>query len=246
MSMVKHNIFRKQTAAEKEAEKLGCKGTHKHEGGFMPCSSHKEWEKVTSTDKVEGEIEELVDFDGTMLSSKIPILDPHVTNKGTDTTDKTVAMSRVTQDPLNRGYRLYYGESVVKEVNMEDAFGYEETKDMDAEDTIKFLEKEFGFDEEKAEERAEEMGKTPELDDKKVDGAFTRQRLQEKEKVFTKEEILKMKEDILVDKDMESEIKPISKDISKILIRNAKALKTLARKEGVSIQQLLKYLKDEQ
>jgi hypothetical protein len=160
--------------------------------------------------------------------------------------DQTVAASHITQDPLQRGYRLYYGESVVKEVNMEDAFGYEETKDMDAEQTIKYLEDELGFSEDKAEERAEEMGKTPELDDKKVDGAFTRQRLQEKEKVFTKEEILKMKEDTLVDKSEGSELKPIDKEMSKILIRNVKALKTLAKKEGVSIQQLSKFLKDEQ
>lgn len=242
--MLKHNIFRKETAAAKKAKELGCEGTHKHHGGFMPCSSHKEWEKVTSTEKVEGEIEELVDFDGTMTNSKIPILDPHLHPK--KTTDQTVAAARVTQDPLQRGYRLYYGESVVKEVNMEDAFGYEETKDMDAEETIKYLEKELGFPEDKAEERAEEMGKTPELDDKKVDGAFTRQRLQEKEKVFTKEEILKMKEDTLVDKSESSDLKPIDKEMSKILIRNVKALKTLAKKEGVSIQQLSKFLKDEQ
>jgi hypothetical protein len=28
------------------------------------------------------------------------------------TMDKTVAMARITQDPLMRGYRVYYGEGV--------------------------------------------------------------------------------------------------------------------------------------
>jgi len=248
--MVKHNIFRKQTAAEKEAEKLGCKGTHKHEGGFMACSSHKEWEKVTSTDKVEGEIEELVDFDGTMLSSKIPILDPHVTNKGTDTTDKTVAMSRVTQDPLNRGYRLYYGESVVREEDMEDAFGFEETKFMDAQETIDYFVDELDFDERDAEDRAAEMGKDPDLDDtskfKKLKNFVMKGRLTEKE--FTKEQIMKMAEDSLVlksdDKDLTK--KELNNDsVSPIIKRNIKALKNMASADGISVPQLIKMLKNE-
>ena len=46
----------------------------------------------------------------------------------TSTMDKTVAMTRhQTQDPLMRGYRVYYGEGVepkfISEEDMEDAFG---------------------------------------------------------------------------------------------------------------------------
>ena len=59
--------------------------------------------------KPKKEIDELVDSDGTMLSSKIPFLNQTLTPH--KTTDQTVAMSRITNDPLTRGYRVYYGES---------------------------------------------------------------------------------------------------------------------------------------
>ena len=213
---------------------MGCEGTHKHDGGFMPCKSHKEWEELTSN--VDGEIDELVDFDGTMNSSKIPIVDPHVSPK--KTTDQTVAATRTSQDPYALGFRRYVGEE-----DMSSAFGWEETEDMGFEETIKYLEDELGVD--NAEERAEEMGKDPSLEKKKADGAFTRMRLQEKEKMFTKEQIMKMKEDLLVDKDSDNDIRPSDESVSKIIMRNIKALKKLANKEGISVKQLSKLLNNE-
>jgi len=232
--MIKSDIFRKEKAALSKAEELGCEGTHKHDGGFMPCKSHKEWEELTSN--VDGEIDELVDFDGTMNSSKIPIVDPHVSPK--KTTDQTVAATRTSQDPYALGFRRYVGEE-----DMSSAFGWEETEDMGFEETIKYLEDELGVD--NAEERAEEMGKDSSLEKKKADGAFTRMRLQEKEKMFTKEQIMKMKEDLLVDKDSDNDIRPSDESVSKIIMRNIKALKKLANKEGISVKQLSKLLNNE-
>ena len=55
-----------------------------------------------------GEIDELIDADGTMLGSKIPPLD--MTLHPRKTLDQTIGMSRVTNDPVTRGYRVYYGE----------------------------------------------------------------------------------------------------------------------------------------
>jgi len=236
--MIKRDIFRKEKAALERAESLGCEGTHKHDGGFMPCKTHKEWEKLTQDgEKQEGEIDELIDFDGTMLNSKIPILDPHVTPK--KTTDQTVKASRTSQDPYALGFRRYVGEE-----DLSKAFGWDETKDLGPKETIDYLEKELGVD--NAEERALEMGKDPDLDDKKTPGSDMRLRLQEKEKMFTKEEILKMKEDIFVNKNVDNDIQPVGKTMSKIILRNLDALKKLAKKEGVSPSQLAKYLKDEQ
>ena len=63
-----------------------------------------------STKDMKGEIEELVSMDGSMTNSKIPILDPRLHPK--KTMDQTVAASRITNDPISRGYRTYYGESV--------------------------------------------------------------------------------------------------------------------------------------
>lgn len=199
----------------------------------------------------EGEIEELVDADGTMLGSNSPILNQKLTPK--KTMDQTVAMSRVTNDPVTRGYRVYWGESedeqdnVVSEVDYYDAFGYEETKDMDFEDTVETLE-DMGVD--NGEERAEEMGKDPKLEKKKVKGAFIRQRLVEKEPIeeIQRQKMVKMVEDILTKKskkdgDVVKTDSNSNQTISKFLKRNLKSIKKLAEKEGISLDQLIKTLK---
>lgn len=232
--MIKSNNFRKESAALSKAKEIGCEGTHKYDGGFMPCKSHEEWEELTS--KTEGEIDELVDFDGTMNSSKIPIIDPHVSPK--KTTDQTVAATRTSQDPYALGFRRYVGEE-----DMSGAFGWEETEKKGFEDTIEYLEDVLGVD--NAEARAKEMGKDEKLEKNKLPGSFTRQRLYEKERVFTKEQIMKMREDLLVDKDADNDIRPSDETVSSIILRNIKALKKLAGKEGISMKQLQRLLKDE-
>ena len=199
----------------------------------------------------EGEIEELVDADGTMLGSAIPIKSQVLTPK--KTMDQTIAMSRATNDPVTRGYRVYYGESeeeqenVVSEVDYSDAFGYEETKDMVYEDTVDTLE-DMGVD--NAEERAEEMGKDPKLEKKKMKGSFIRQRLVEKEPIdeVQKQKMIKMVEDILTKKskkdgDVVKGSSESNKTIGSFLKRNLKSIKKLAEKEGISVDQLIKALK---
>ena len=240
--MVKYNTFRKQSAAEKRAEELGCKGSHKMDKGFMPCSTHKEFEKVSKTKKPQGEIDELIDFDGTMNNSKIPPLNLGLTPR--KTTDQTVAAARITADPLLRGYRVFYTESEIKEEDFSTAFGYDETKDMDAEEAIDYFVDELGFDEDKAEGRVEELGKTPELDDQKVKGAFTRMRL--KEKFYTKKEMKEIIDGIVDKKSDSNDIQFAPKEMSKIIVRNVKTLKKLAEKEGISVNQLISMLKNEQ
>jgi hypothetical protein len=201
--------------------------------------------------KNDGEMNELVDDDGTMNSSSIPIINQTLTPH--KTTDQTVAMSRVTNDPVTRGYRVYWGESedeqdnVVSEVDYSDAFGYEETKDMDYNDTIDTLE-DMGVED--PEGRAEEMGKDAKLDKKKVKGAFTRQRLSEKDTIeeIQKQRMIKMVEDILTKKNNDnSEVvkKETNKGVSEFITKNLKAIKNLAEKEGININQLIKMLKYE-
>ena len=200
-------------------------------------------------DNVEksGEVDELIDTDGTFLNSKIPFLNMALHPR--KTTDQTVAMSRVTNDPVTRGYRVYWGESeekdgkVVNEIDYSDAFGYEETKDKDFKDTVKTL-KQMGSD--NAEERALEQGKDPKLDKKKKKGAFTRQRLSELETIEEQQrkQMIKMVEDILAKKSKDSS-DVVGKDtsVSKILNKNLQAIKKLAEREGISINQLIKALK---
>ena len=199
----------------------------------------------------EGEIEELVDADGTMLGSAIPFKSQYLTPK--KTMDQTIAMSRATNDPVTRGYRVYYGESeeeqdnIVAEVNYDEVFGWEETKDMDYENTVKTLKK-MGVD--NAGERAGEQGKDPKLEKKKMKGSFIRQRLVEKEPIdeVQKQKMIKMVEDILTKKskkdgDVVKSSSEANKTIGSFLKRNLKSIKKLAEKEGISIDQLIKALK---
>jgi hypothetical protein len=193
--------------------------------------------------KSKKELDELISTDGTFNNSKIPIL-----NKGLHprkTTDQTVPMARVSNDPVTRGYRVYWGESkdekgdVVNEVDYSDAFGYEETKDKDFKDTVKTLKK-MGVENPK--ERANEFGK---LKQEKKKGKALKQRLTEKEKIDeTKEKIKKIIEDILSKKgNKDSEI--ISKDdsVNPFITKSLNKIKKMAEKDGISINRLVQILK---
>ena len=193
--------------------------------------------------KPKKEIDELVDSDGTMLSSKIPFLNQTLTPH--KTTDQTVAMARITNDPVTRGYRVYYGESeegsdeVINEVDYSEAFGYEETKDMDFKDTVKTL-KEMGV--ENAIERAKQFGKLPKQ--KREDGEL-KQRLSEKDSIEEQQrkKMIKMVEDMLTKKSSNNSDVVKDKGISKILLKNIQSIKKIADKEGISLNMLIKALK---
>ena len=193
--------------------------------------------------KPKKEIDELVDSDGTMLSSKIPFLNQTLTPH--KTTDQTVAMSRITNDPLTRGYRVYYGEGeegsdeVINEVDYSEAFGYEETKDMDFTNTVKTLKK-MGV--ENAIERAKQFGKLPKQ--KREDGEL-KQRLSEKDTIEEQQrkKMIKMVEDMLTKKSSNNSDVVKDKGISKILLKNIQSIKKIADKEGISINMLIKALK---
>jgi hypothetical protein len=189
------------------------------------------------------EIDELVDEDGGFLGSRIP--DINHTLSPRKTTDQYVVMARTTNDPVTRGYRVYYGESeegsdeVINEVDYSEAFGYEETKDMDYNDTVKTLE-EMGV--ENAEERADEFGKIRKA--KKKNGIL-KQRLAEKETLEERQHRLmkKMVEDILTKRPKTDSDVIKNTGVSKILKKNLKAIKNIADKEGISINMLINALK---
>jgi len=204
--------------------------------------SKKVLDKKLKGIKSKTEIDELVDDDGSLLGSRIPnlsqVLTPH------KTTDQTVVMARTTNDPVTRGYRVYYGEStesdeVINEVDYSEAFGYEETKDMDYHDTVKTLKK-MGV--ENAVERAKQFGKLPK---EEVEGGELRQRLSEKETLEERQHRLmkKMVEDILTKKSKDESDVIKNTGVSKILKKNLKAIKNIADKEGISINMLIKALK---
>ena len=232
--------------AERVSKTLGCSGSHYHdEDGkkkFMPCKDMKTFkEKIKKEPKgKEEEVTELIDGDGTWQSSSVPILDPASTLKGSSTTDKTVGMARMPRDPLLRGWYGYYGEGVVKEEDMADAFGYEDTMFMDFKDTVKHYEKELGLDKDSAIERAIQQGKKPNLSKK------TPEKIKKK-KNFIDRLILKEK-DIVENLDKENtdkEVKLKKDNINPLLLRNIRSLKKMAKNHGITIQELIKILKDE-
>jgi hypothetical protein len=214
------------------AKELGCLGAHQmKDEQYMPCKTHDRYKEVTKKSKPQGEIDELVDADGTMLSSKIPILDPHLHPR--KTMDQTVAMSRNVYDIFRMGYRRYFYEE-----DMSKAFGYDDTKFMNAKETIKFLEKELGLEPDDAEDRAMEFGKKPKLDKSKDEDADQKLYLFEKGDDVVEDAIVKRSKD-------SGDISIKNKSISKILKKNVQFLKKMAEKEGYSINELIKMLKSE-
>lgn len=201
--------------------------------------------KKTSTKKIKGEIEELVGSDGGMLSSKIPILDmPKHTRR---TMDQIVPATRQTNDPVTRGYRTYYGESIeeLDEIDMSNAFGYEETKDMDGKKTFNYLVKKLDVEPDEAKKRTKEFGKDPsgKRSKTKKKGSIDKLTLSE----IQKRNMLKMVEDILMgDKKKDDDIRNKNSEPNPFILKNIKTLKAQAKKEGLSVLDLIKMLKNEQ
>ena len=213
------------------------------------CAKSK---KKKSSKEITGELEELVNIDGAFSNSKIPILDPRLHPK--KTMDQTVAAARITNDPIARGYRTYYGESVdeVKEEDMSGAFGFEETKDMNGQETFEYFRDELKMAEPDAWERTLEQGKdqSGKKDEnskfKKDKNFVTRATLSE----IQKQKMIKVVEDILMGKknSNNSEVtkKKNDEEIPSFLKKNMKSLIKQMEKQGFSKKDLIKMLSSEQ
>lgn len=285
------------------------------------------------------EVDEFIEDDGTFATSKVPILNRRLTPRRT--MDQTVVAATMTNNPVTRGYRVYYGESeesknnilkelspaesdmlskipkksvlisninksdmsfiskekmlylvsklssidlpfdliigrkkgyikvdgkIVKlnddmisfinnmlekdylgEINYSDAYGYEETKDMNGEDTFEYLKDELGMDPIEAAERTKEFGKdyTGEKTKKapkklqKDPDFIDRMTLSE----MGRQKMIKMVEDILSKKKSTDDLVKKDNKVSKILMKNLESIKRIAEKEGININQLIKILK---
>lgn len=212
-------------------------------------------------EKIKSEIDELVDSDGTFLNSKIPILDPRIAPKGT--TDQEVVATRQTNNPVTRGYRVYWGESededgnIINEIDFSDAFGYEETKDLNGPETFEAFIEDLDLSPDEAAERTLSQGK--EFDkkrhDKKLKGVpekikrdknyidtFTIMEKNQIEEIRRKRALKMFEDKVLKNKNKEKEISG-DKAISKILKQNLNSIKKIADKEGISLEELIKILK---
>ena len=96
--------------------------------------------------------------------------------------------------------------------------------------------------------RAEEMGKDPKLNKKKLKGSDMRIRITEKETLeeIQRRKMIKVVEDILMTKkEKDSDVREKESEIPSILLKNIKSLKKQANKHGISMSTLIKSLKSE-
>jgi hypothetical protein len=213
-------------------------------------------------EKSKSEIEELVDYDGTFLSSKIPILNPYLSPKGT--TDQEVVATRQTNNPVTRGYRVYWGESedeegnVVSEIDLSDTFGGPETQDLNGPKTFEKFHKDFELPAEEAAERTRQQGKEPDPREHKKKLKRVPKKIRNKKNYIDtltlverrkieeerKEKMRKMVEDIVLGKkSKDTEINKKDSAMSKLLTKNLESIKKIAEKEGISLSELIKILK---
>lgn len=207
----------------------------------------------TELDNIE--IDEYVDSDGTLLSSRTPLYNMTLSPK--KTMDQTIDNARTPGLTFAYGGgRRMYGENegkkidLIDEVDMSDAFGYDETKDKDFKTTLQIFKK-MGIDDPKERlDRTKKFGKLPNQKVKKTQSGkkVLKQRLVEKEYLdeIRKQKMIKMVEDILTKKGNDHDIMEKESDtsgLSKIINKNLESIKKLAKKEGISINKLINILK---
>lgn len=121
-----------------------------------PDQEHEMWESSQLEGKTEEELSELVDFDGSMLNSKIP-LGINKTNKvSRSTSDDMVKTAHQKGNGFGYYYKRYWGESYQGA-----ALGDNEEIDlMTGQETLDYFEDEHGLSPHKAIEKASgEYGK---------------------------------------------------------------------------------------
>jgi uncharacterized protein YpiB (UPF0302 family) len=219
--------------------------------------------KKHQEEKNDGEISELVNADGSMVGKSTPILqlDMHPRK----TMDQTVVATRQTNNPMVRGYRVYYGESeekddekILDEYNLKPTFAYDETEDVSTYDEADEVLVDLGIEDPfERHERLETLGFDPQLDkqlkqEKKrgeCKNCFTKRRLSELEN----QKMVRMIDEILLGKKSNSnEVVKKTKEededekspISKILMRNIESIKKIAEREGLSLNKLIKHFKE--
>ena len=255
------NNFIKQVIEEKFASKAQQRFFYaKANEKGKPKKEKKKWSKWAKEfsddtdyskipDKVEKgeEVDEIVDKNGNIARSKKP----------TDLAKRGITQKKTTDHVAKTGtgqmgsygltgvntYRRYWGENqeITKEKLLEIALnkslGADDTilKDIPYDDAKDHMEDELGLSDDEAEERLEKMGYDENLPDDKV-------RLVENPKKFMGDYIehvlkSKSKNNELLSSDVEEEVNPIIK-------KQIKSLKNSMDSHNLSIDTVLKYLKD--
>ena len=145
-------------------------------------------EEENEDSDTEEEIDELVDYDGSIMSSKIPAgTTDNKTMSSKKTTDDVVAATRQSGTWSGAGhyFKRYWGESVeeIGEADKTSILGVEETDQLSFDDAVEYYEEDLEMEKDEALERVEKERGPKGLEKDKVDGSFTRQRITEKERL---------------------------------------------------------------
>ena len=212
--------------------------------------------KQKNSKKQNGEIDELVNADGSYISSNIPMLNQRVLAK--KTTDQTAKMTKSNQFPYIRGYwneGTKEDKPVIDEEDITGAFGGKETENAKNYDEASEIIDDLGIEDPiNRDGRVRQFGFDPKLDRQleiekqhgKCKNCFVKKRLAELEK----QKMNNMLDEILLskknnNKDVVKKTKEETEDnspISKILMRNIESIKKIAEKEGISLNKLIKHL----
>ena len=244
------NNFIKQVIEEKFASKAQQRFFYaKANEKGKPKKEKKKWGKWAKEfsdktnydeipDKVEKEVDEIVDKHGNIATGKKPTdFDTKgVTQKKTsDEVAKAAFGSMGRMAKVGGTTMRYWAES-----DMSKALGFDDTmaKDADYDDAEDHFKDELGLDEPEAEDRLAQMGYDKKLPADKV-------RLVENPKKFMEEYIesvlaKKAKDNEIVSKDEQTE----EKEINPIVLKQLKSLKNTMNSHKLSINDIMKHLKD--
>lgn len=200
-------------------------------------SDKTNFEKLPEVAETEGDIDEIVDELGNIARSKIP----------TDADTKGITQKKTTDQVVKTGagsmgihgvHGTHTSLRYWAESDMSKTLGFDATLKQDAsrKEAEKYFKKDLGLDEPEAEERLDAMGYDPELPDDKV-------RLVENPKKFIEEYI----ESLLSKKSSNNELVSKERDLTEInpiVLKQIKSLKQSLESNEISIQDLIKLLKD--
>jgi hypothetical protein len=216
-------------------------------------------EKYKKKEKEGGELDELVDADGSFSSSNIPILDMGQHTQWTQ--DQRAALIRNATGMFPQRARIFYGESKenktpLEEEDYSETYGFKEMENVNSfNECLEVFEELEIKDPFERYERCMSFGYDPELDVEleqekeygECEDCDVKMRINE----LRKDKMKKMIDEILLNKKKKSGdvVKKDSNEddespISKILLRNIESIKKIAEKEGIDLNKLIKHLKE--
>ena len=174
---------------EQLTHKGACKQVH-------PEDSHPEWEEKQNNS--EEELDELVDYDGSLLSSKIPLGINKANKVSKSTSDDVVKTAHQKGSGFGYYYKRYWGEAYelggLGREHPSDTDVDEDIDLMSAAETTEYFEDEYELSPAKAERKASEYGKV-------VDGSLDEFHSEKQRIVEMSEQKMRDMLEILLSKD---------------------------------------------